>query len=237
MRAAAAYACQAKVNFISNVLSLTTSASGFSASPSAFWRLLAKTYNSRTGQDYVVEGAVLSLDALLAMTRPGTLILPQYQVNPDTNNVGSVFYTDRVDDSNFALLFTSMATIGGVTSRYGLGDLTTGAPAAAPARSIRHRPAPRQHVHFFLGSEFNRVTQGFFRLACVVAGYHFDLSAEQAPLGVDLLHSQLPALLVGLGELRDGGIAVDFTDLDRGLGRGQSSGSQQAGGDKVFHKG
>lgn len=132
MRAAAAYACSAKVNFIGNMLSLISNASDISATPAVFWRLLAKTYNSRIGDDHVVEGAVLSLDALLSVTRPGVLILPQYQVNPGSHNVGSVFYTDRTDESNFALLFSSMATIGGISSRYGLADSSTGEPATVP---------------------------------------------------------------------------------------------------------
>ena len=97
--------------------------------------------------------------------------------------------------------------------------------------------APGQHIHLLLGGQLDGMAQRFFGLAGIVAGDHLDLAPEQTALGIDLLDRQLPALLVGLGELRDRGIAVDFTDLDRCLGQGGGAqgGGQQADGHQAVH--
>ena len=84
--------------------------------------------------------------------------------------------------------------------------------------------APSQHIDIFARGEFDGMAQRFFGLANVVAGNHFDLAAQQAAGGIDFFHGQLPALTVRQGELGNGRVAVDFTNLDghsRGGLRGQ----------------
>jgi hypothetical protein len=57
------------------------------------------------------------------------------------------------------------------------------------------------------------------RIGTVVARNHFELLAEHAALGVDLLDRHFPALLVGIEERGLGLVAVEFADLDGVLGK------------------
>ena len=74
--------------------------------------------------------------------------------------------------------------------------------------------AASQHVHMLFGCQFNRVTQGIFGLARVIARNHLDLTAQQTACHVNLFNRQLPALLVRQRELGNGRVAVDFADFD-----------------------
>ena len=82
----------------------------------------------------------------------------------------------------------------------------------------------REHVDLFLGSQFNGVAQSLFGSTCIVTRNHFDRPAQQAASLVDFFYRQLPALAIGLGKLRDGGIAVDLADANGRLGRLRTEG-------------
>ncbi|OQC14431.1 MAG: hypothetical protein BWX79_00885 [Alphaproteobacteria bacterium ADurb.Bin100] len=75
--------------------------------------------------------------------------------------------------------------------------------------------AAGQHVHLLLGGQLHRMAQRLLGLAAIVAADHLDLAPQQAAGRVDLLHRQLPPLLVGLGELGHRRVAVDLSDPDR----------------------
>ena len=61
------------------------------------------------------------------------------------------------------------------------------------------------------------------RVGAVVARDHFELLAEHAALGVDLLDRELPALLVGIEEGRLRLVAVELADLDGALRRARAA--------------
>ena len=78
--------------------------------------------------------------------------------------------------------------------------------------------ATRQHIDFFLAAQLNGVAQCILRFACIVTGNHFNFAAQQATRCIDFFNRQLPTLLIGLGELRNGGITVDFANSNWRLG-------------------
>jgi hypothetical protein len=46
--------------------------------------------------------------------------------------------------------------------------------------------------------------QSILRFASIVSGYDFNFATQQATCGIDFFNGQLPALFVGLCELRNG---------------------------------
>ncbi len=69
--------------------------------------------------DQKLESAWFGLDALQSILNPGAVVGAADQVLYDSNNPGSVLYTDRTLDSNSYAFFISMAIVGGALSRYG----------------------------------------------------------------------------------------------------------------------
>lgn len=124
LRTASAYACYSKINFFGLIGDMIENSSAI-ASGMGFWSTMAKLFPSTAGSDYVVEGSLLGIDALQAVLKPGALILPAFQVNAGSYNIGSIFYTDRMSESNIYMTFLSMAAVGSIASRYGDPDPTT----------------------------------------------------------------------------------------------------------------
>jgi hypothetical protein len=119
MMMASAYACHANVRLITMALNLGSNSSRLVGGD--FWGLMAELFPSTTA-DRVPESGALASDALMAATIPGWPLVPSMLFNMSTYNVGSLLPGDRVADSNFFLIFTSMATIGGLNSRFGAPD-------------------------------------------------------------------------------------------------------------------
>ena len=117
MKAASAYACNARVNFFPLINNLVANSATLIGP--GFWSKMAEFFPSTAGSDYVMEGAILGLDVLKAVLVPGALVLPANQTNAGTYNPGSVFISDRTSDSNMYMIFVAMSAIGGIQSRYG----------------------------------------------------------------------------------------------------------------------
>src|SRR5262249_29517095 len=84
-------------------------------------------------------------------------------------------------------------------------------------------------VHSFAGDELVGDADGIAGGRTVVARDHFELLAEHAALGIDVLDRELPALLVGFEECGLCLIAVELADLDRVLrdgGRAETNGAR-----------
>ena len=77
--------------------------------------------------------------------------------------------------------------------------------------------AAGQNIHLFLRCQLDGMAQRFFGLAGIIARDHLHLAPQQPACHIDLFHGELPALAIGLGELRNGRVAVDFADFDRRL--------------------
>lgn len=130
MVTASAYACDANIDFFPLLGTLVSNASTLNGG--GLWSLLAETFPSVQGKDHVVEGALLAEDALQATLQNGIPVLKQYQTNPGTDNVGSVYASDRTSDSNIYMLLVSMAGIGGLESRNGNPSASYHKQAALP---------------------------------------------------------------------------------------------------------
>jgi hypothetical protein len=117
MIAASAYVCYAGMNFFAFLNDLTSNAGSLAGQP--FWEFLTRTFPSTVGADHVVEGALLSSDALMAVLQPGIPILPADFFNYPGNNPASLNLNDRTNDANSYLAFVAMAAVGGLQSRYG----------------------------------------------------------------------------------------------------------------------
>ncbi len=116
---ASAYGCHANISLIP--LSLEIANNTTRVGSGDFWGLLAELFPSTTS-DRVPESGALASDALQAATIPGWPLVPSYLFNTTTYNPGSLLKGDRIADANFYLIFTSMATIGGLNNRYGAPD-------------------------------------------------------------------------------------------------------------------
>jgi hypothetical protein len=119
MAIASAYGCHAGIEVIPLVTDLSDNTARLAGG--AFWGLLAELFPS-SGLDRVPESGALASDALMATTKPGWPLLPANLINTTTFNPGSLIKGDRTAEANFYLLFTSMATIGGLNTRYGAPD-------------------------------------------------------------------------------------------------------------------
>lgn len=120
METAAAYGCSAGINFFGLTQSLTSNISQLT--PPYFWALMVQFFPSQSGQDHKMEAAFYGTDALQAVLNSGVIILPADEVNAGTNNVGSVFPSDRTLNSNLYLMYMAMAAIGTAESRYGTNN-------------------------------------------------------------------------------------------------------------------
>jgi hypothetical protein len=114
---ASAYGCSAGINFFDLTSDLANNATQLA--PPLFWSYMAQLFPSTAGADHKMEGAFYGMDALQAILNPGTIILPANEVNAGGYNVGSVFVSDRTENSNLYLLYMAMAGIGTAESRYG----------------------------------------------------------------------------------------------------------------------
>lgn len=123
LKAASAYGCHAGINFFGMTGDIAEHAADL-VGP-AFWNTMAEFFPSTTGSDYKQEGALAAMSALQAALIPGSVVLPANRINPTSNNVGSVFATDRIDDANIYLVYAAMAAIGSIESRFGSPDPTT----------------------------------------------------------------------------------------------------------------
>ena len=116
---ASVYGCSAGVNFFGLVDKITNGASKLGNSN--FWTLPPSFFPS-TSADRVVESAEYATDAIQATITPGRVLSTPNQHNTTTSNPASDDYTDRVADANTYLFFVSLASVGGLQSRYGKPD-------------------------------------------------------------------------------------------------------------------
>jgi len=116
MAFASAHACKAELNYFQMVNSIATNPAAYTGA--ALWQTLTQIFQSAPGDDRM-ESTWLATDALQAAIGSGAVVPTLYQINPDTDNVGSLQPGDRTDDSNSYLLFVSMAGIGATQNRYG----------------------------------------------------------------------------------------------------------------------
>lgn len=117
---ASAHGCNAGINLFKLLGDLGDNDLG----PPEFWNTMAKLFPSET-TDSRAESAMFATDALMAALKSGTVVPTDAKVNSETRNPGSVFAEDRVDDSNFYMIFVSMALIGTLENRYGSPDSTS----------------------------------------------------------------------------------------------------------------
>jgi hypothetical protein len=121
MAMASTYGCFAGVNVLSVLGSLAENSSALSGG--GIWSLFAKMFPSATG-DKKPESVMLSMSALMAATKVGSVISTGDLINQSTRNPGSIYPPDRIDDANAYLFFISMAAIGVFQNRYGLPNST-----------------------------------------------------------------------------------------------------------------
>jgi hypothetical protein len=116
---AAAYGCQANINFFKLLGDFTSFGGDFSGS--GFWEFMTYEFPSTSSpDDRRPIAAEYGIDALFSILNPGTILIPSLTVNSSTDNPGSMLVDDRSSDSNAYLTFMSMALMGSLQSRYGL---------------------------------------------------------------------------------------------------------------------
>ncbi len=114
LMAASAFGCDAGVN-IFQMIDHMDSDSGTLTS-GGFFAFLAQIFYGISG-NFSVAGSYAAVDALQAILLPGALVLTSDQVNSGTDNPGSVWVCDRMQDSTTYLLFVSMAMIGAIENQ------------------------------------------------------------------------------------------------------------------------
>jgi hypothetical protein len=121
---ASAYGCHAHINLFGLIDSLISNSG--QVATNGLWSVLSLHFPSTLVEDRVVEASGLASEALFSVITPGQVVLPEYMINTDTSNPGSLVAADRLTNANAYLLFVAMAGIGGTQSRYGNPDPTTG---------------------------------------------------------------------------------------------------------------
>ncbi len=114
---ASAYGCAATIDFFGLLGELTAGISGTS-----FWAMMAQNFPETS--DSVLEATYQSTDALMSIINEGVVVAESNKINQTTDtkvsyNVGSIYVGDRSDDSNFYLIFVSMAMLGVIETRNG----------------------------------------------------------------------------------------------------------------------
>ncbi len=113
-----------------------------------------------------------------------------------------------------------MASVSGSAARkntfFWLAKSLTARPMFGQERAGQHRDVLARHQLVGRGLRIRR-------LAAVVLGDDDELLAVDAAGRVDLLHRELPALAIGLGEGRQQRVAVDLADLDLALRHGRNA--------------
>lgn len=122
MITASAYACFAGVFFFKMVGDIGDNAGSLGGA--GLWALMTKLFPSTT-DDRVVESALYSMDALMAILRNDVVLTETNLFNKETYNPASAAASDRYGNSNAFLFFVSMAAIGGIQNRFGAPDSTT----------------------------------------------------------------------------------------------------------------
>ena len=121
MLRASAYGCDANINFFKNLGDIGTQGGNGGFSGTGFWGTTTALYPSST-TDRRVEAGVIAQDTLMTALKPGQVLAAQKKIFVGTLNPGSLDPTDRITDANVYLFFTSLATFGGLGTRYGLPD-------------------------------------------------------------------------------------------------------------------
>lgn len=122
MLMASVYGCHASINFFDKVFQLGERAAML-AGPT-LWNVATELFPSQLISDRVVEAAALGQQMLFSVITPGTVTLPQYLINTDGFNPGSLLRGDRELRANFYLMLMSMAAMGGSQYRYGAPETT-----------------------------------------------------------------------------------------------------------------
>lgn len=117
---ASARACAAGLRFFQFIDNIAAS----TLVGSAFFRFVAERFPGSLG-DNRVESAWAAMDALSAITDPLQTVASSNQINAGGRNIGSTLASQRTDDANFALLLTSMASLGTLQNRYSATNPTT----------------------------------------------------------------------------------------------------------------
>lgn len=112
------YGCFANVDIFSILQGLLT-AGGLSGS--GFWEFLVTQFPSSNSpsDDKRPQAAEYGLDAAMSAVKYGTFFTTAYEINSNTDNVGSILVNDRIDDANAYITFLSMALMGALMNRNG----------------------------------------------------------------------------------------------------------------------
>lgn len=118
---ASAYACNAGVNFFSNLKDIGNSSLG---SSTGLFNSITGIYPS-TILDSKVASGNYALDALFAIQNSGAVNTASQLIYANTEHPGTLVPTNRTLDSNVYGLLTSMAMIGVLHNRYGLPNASS----------------------------------------------------------------------------------------------------------------
>lgn len=124
---ASAHACRAGLEYIEFLLFLQNNTLCTIGNCNGLWTGLTKHFyqgdlssaQTRSDLTQAMYATWFSIEGLQATLSPGVVVPDHLQVNPGTNNVGSVLTAHRTDDANLYLLFVSMAEIGVTQNLYG----------------------------------------------------------------------------------------------------------------------
>lgn len=116
MMMASTYGCSAQLNLFSLLGEIGTNSAAIVAG--GIWAFMADQFPS-TAADRIPEAGQLAQDALQAVISPSAVVLSNNLFNADSFNPGAYNVDDRLLNATAYLFFTSMATMGGLESRYG----------------------------------------------------------------------------------------------------------------------
>lgn len=114
MMMASAYGCKSGINYFPLLQALATS----NPVGPGLWRAATKFFPSEVG-DSKMEATWLGTALLMGVLAPGAILPPEYAINAESFNPGTVDKDSRTTDSNSYLFFMSLALIGSTQNRYG----------------------------------------------------------------------------------------------------------------------
>lgn len=116
MAMASTYGCSAQINFFAFLGEIASNSATIVGG--GLWAFVADQFPS-TSADRIPEAGQLAQDALQAIISPSAVVLSNNLFNSTTFNPAAYNVDDRLPNSTAYLFFTSLATMGGLESRYG----------------------------------------------------------------------------------------------------------------------
>jgi hypothetical protein len=123
---ASSYGCIASVQLLALITAISSENFTFTAPAGArlypyfsYFDTIAEVFASNASTDAKVQSLWKMQDVLQSVLNPGAVIADFDQNVLNAYNTGSMLFRDRTDDANTLLMFSSMALMGSLLSRYG----------------------------------------------------------------------------------------------------------------------